>query len=50
MGDPIRVLQAREILREISEKKLIENVNITGKFLMEQLERLQVSTFEIQLK
>ncbi len=37
MGDPVRILQAREIIREIDEQKLLDNVNITGTFLKQLL-------------
>jgi len=41
MGDPHRALQAREIIAEIKEKNLLENVQITGKYLKENLLSLQ---------
>jgi len=41
LGDPIRVLQAGVIVKEIKDKKMIENVNITGDFLKNGLLELQ---------
>lgn len=39
MGDPIRVLQTREIVREIEEKNLLSLVKNTGAYLMSELSK-----------
>jgi 4-aminobutyrate aminotransferase/(S)-3-amino-2-methylpropionate transaminase len=41
MGDPVRVLLMKSILGEIRDKHLLENVQITGKYLKEGLLELQ---------
>jgi len=41
MGDPIRALQAKTILKEIKSKDLIKNVAETGAYLKEELESLE---------
>jgi len=41
LGDPIRALQAGVIVKEIKEKNLLENVNITGQYLKNGLLDLQ---------
>lgn len=40
MGDPIRALQAGVMIKEIKSKNMIENVNITGKYLKDGLLQL----------
>jgi len=40
-GDPVRALQAGVILKEIKEKKIMENVQITGTFLQNGLHQLE---------
>ncbi len=42
MGDPVRILLLDSILKEIDNKSLIENVQITGKYLKDGLDELQV--------
>jgi len=41
MGDPVRVLEAGVILKEVKEKHLIENAQITGDYLKKGLLDLQ---------
>jgi 4-aminobutyrate aminotransferase/(S)-3-amino-2-methylpropionate transaminase len=41
MGDPVRVLLMKSILGEIKDKNLLENVQITGKYLKDGLLELQ---------
>jgi len=41
LGDPIRALQAKVIINEIRENKLLENVQITGKYLKDGLDNLR---------
>ncbi|ELR15946.1 4aminobutyrate aminotransferase [Acanthamoeba castellanii str. Neff] len=41
MGDPVRVLLMKSILGEIRDQHLLENVQITGKYLKEGLLELQ---------
>lgn len=41
MGDPIRTLQAKILVREINKHKLVENTKETGDYLYKKLETLQ---------
>jgi len=41
MGDPVRALQLRTTLQEIESQRLQENVVVTGKYLLSNLEALE---------
>jgi len=41
MGDPIRALEAGVIIQEVKDKHLVENANITGKYLKDGLLDIQ---------
>eukprot|EP01102_Stenamoeba_stenopodia_P013202 TRINITY_DN4253_c0_g1_i1.p1 TRINITY_DN4253_c0_g1~~TRINITY_DN4253_c0_g1_i1.p1 ORF type:complete len:505 (+),score=157.55 TRINITY_DN4253_c0_g1_i1:46-1560(+) len=40
MGDPVRALELKTVVKEIKEKKLLDNVNTTGAFLKQGLQEL----------
>jgi len=40
LGDPIRALELEVIVQEIEKNKLLENTQITGKYLMDGLKRI----------
>jgi 4-aminobutyrate aminotransferase/(S)-3-amino-2-methylpropionate transaminase len=42
LGDPVRALQAKVIINEIADKKLLENTVITGDYLKSGLHTLEV--------
>jgi len=42
MGDPVRVLLMKAIIKEINDKHLLQNVQITGSYLKDGLLELQV--------
>lgn len=43
LGDPVRAFYLRALLREMKEKRLLENTQITGQYLMSELKKLQQS-------
>jgi 4-aminobutyrate aminotransferase / (S)-3-amino-2-methylpropionate transaminase len=41
MGDPIRALELETVANQIKKDKLLETVQITGKYLMDNLHALE---------
>jgi 4-aminobutyrate aminotransferase/(S)-3-amino-2-methylpropionate transaminase len=47
LGDPVRAMQAGVILEQIRADKLLDNVTITGNYLMDGLNQIQVLSYPL---
>ena len=50
LGEPVKAMYLRDILKEIENKKLVDNVNVTGKYLKDQLQAFSQGKYSSKVK